>query len=150
MKNYEFWFTKKCPGKGLIYEFINKFIKNHEFIYEFMGKTYDLGCTKKCPVKQFLNMNSDMNSYNHIHTCEFIYELMYENISYEFIYELIYEFMYLNSKNMNSCMNSYTNNHNMAIRLFQIWRSGCSRSERRRRVSQAGCGEQRRAAAPSE
>ena len=57
MKNYEFWCTKKCPGKEFIYEFM----KNHEFIYEFMKKTYDLGCTKKCPVKEFLYMNSYIN-----------------------------------------------------------------------------------------
>ena len=29
-------------------------------------KPYDLGCTKKCPVKEFLYMNSYMNSYSHM------------------------------------------------------------------------------------
>ena len=77
-----------------------------------MKKTYDLGCTKKCPVKEFL----------------------YKYIFYEFIYELIYEFIYVNTPNMNSYMSSYMNKHNMAIRVFQIWLSGCSRSERRRRL----------------
>ena len=124
-------------------------------------KTYESGCTKRCPVKKFLYI---IHIWIYIHTSEFIYEIMYENIFYEFIYELTYEFVYMNTQNMNSYMNSCTNKHNMAIRVFQIWRSGCSRSERRRRlwlwrrigavavashwVSEAGCGEQRRAAPP--
>ena len=62
----------------------------------------------------------------------FIHENMYENIFYEFIYELIFELRYVNTQNMNSYMNSYMNK-NMAIRVYHIWRSGCSRSERRRR-----------------
>ena len=118
-----------------------------------MKKTYNLGCTKKCPVEEFLYMNS----YRiHIHTCEFIYEFMYENSFYEFIY--------VNPQNMNSYMKSYTNKHNMAVRVsrFKIWQSGWSGSERRRRLrlwrcgsgkslSQwGGCGEQRQAAALSE
>ena len=59
---------------------------------------------------------------------------MYENMFYEFIYELIYEFIYMNTQSMNSYMISYTSKHNMAIRVLHIWRSGCSRSERRRRL----------------
>ena len=39
---------------------------NHEFIYEFMKKTYDLGCTKKCPVEEFLYMNSYSLMWIHI------------------------------------------------------------------------------------
>ena len=68
---------------------------------------------------------------------------MYENSFYEFVFEVIYEIMYMNTQNMNSYMNSCTNKHNMAIRVFQIWRSGCSRSERRRRLRlwRRGCGE---------
>ena len=101
MKNSEFWYTKKCPGKEFISEFIYEFMKNHEFKYEFIKKTYDLGCTKTCPVKEF--------------------------------YFFTYEFM--NTQNMNSYMiNSYMNKHNMAIRVFQIWQSGCSRSKRRHRL----------------
>ena len=34
--------------------------------YEFMKKTYDLGCTKKCPVKEFSYMNSYMISYTNM------------------------------------------------------------------------------------
>ena len=68
---------------------------------------------------------------------------------YEFISEFTYELIYVNTQNINSC-----------IRVLQIWRSGCSRSERWRRLrllrrrggeslSQC-CGEWRRAAVPSE
>ena len=39
MKNYEFWCTKKCPGKVFISEFIYEIMENHKFIsYEFMRK----------------------------------------------------------------------------------------------------------------
>ena len=103
-------------------------MENHEFIYESMKKINDLQGTKKCPVKEFLYMNS----YSHMRS-ESIYEFIYENIFYEFIYELIYEFMYVNSQN------TYTKKYNMAIRVFQIWRSGCSRSlaPRQRRVTES-------------
>ena len=85
----------------------------------------------KCPVEEFLYMNS----YRiHIHTCEFIYEFMYENSFYEFIY--------VNPQNMNSYMKSYTNKYNMAVRVsrFKIWQSGWSGSERRRRLRLWRCG----------
>ena len=77
-----------------------KIMNLYEFMYKFMKKTYDLGCTKKCPVNR----------------------------------QYIYEFIYVNTQNMNSYMNLYMNKHKMAIRVFQIWLSGCSRSERRRRL----------------
>ena len=41
---------------------------------------------------------------------------------------------YMNTQTMNSYMNSYSNKHNMAIRVFQIWWSGCSILVRQRRL----------------
>ena len=42
-------------------------MENHEFMYEFMKKKYNLG-TKKCPVKKFFSyMNSNVNSYMSSH-----------------------------------------------------------------------------------
>ena len=55
----------------------------------------------------FLQVNSYMNSYAKTMICELIHELIYAN-----------------TQNMNSCMKSCTNKHNMAIRVFQIWQSG--------------------------
>ena len=60
------FFCQKCPGKEFISGFIYECMENHEFIYEFMKKAYDFGCTKKCPVKEFLYMNLYMNSYSHM------------------------------------------------------------------------------------
>ena len=63
-----------------------------------------------------------------MNSCKVIYEFTYENKIYEFIYEFAYEF--------NICEYSKdeftleTNKHDMVIGVFQIWRSGCSRSER--------------------
>ena len=68
-------------------------------------------------------------------------EFIYENIFYVFIYERIYELIYVDTQNMNSCINSYTNRH-MAIRVFQARQLGCSRSEqccRLRHRSETGC-----------
>ena len=57
---------------------------------------------------------------------------------------------------------SYTNEHNMAIRVFQIWRSGVpdpnddvsfgfgAAAAASHRINEAGCCERRRATAPSE
>ena len=62
MKSYEFWCTKKCPGKQFISKFIYEVMENYEFISEFMKKKYDFGCSKKCSIKEFLYMNSYMNT----------------------------------------------------------------------------------------
>ena len=71
-----------------------------------------------------------MNSYTHVNS----YMNSYENIFSEFICEVMYELIYDNTQNVDSYVNSHTNKHNMTIRMFQVWRSGCSRSERRRRL----------------
>ena len=135
-------------------------MKNHEFIYEFMKKPYDLGCTKKCAVKR-------------IFTYEFIYEFILTHVNSYMI-----SCLKINSVNsyMNSNMNSYIWILNIWIhiwihtRINIIWLSGCSKygdqgvpdpsddigfgfgvaAAVSRWVSEAGCGEQRRAAAPSE
>ena len=38
-------------------------MENHEFIHEFMKKAYHIGDTKKCTVKEFMSVNSNVNSY---------------------------------------------------------------------------------------
>ena len=124
MKKNEF---KKCPDKDFIWESINPFMENHEFIW------------KKHMISGVPRSVSSNNSHIwihiriRIHICEFICEFMYENKIYEFIYEFIYELIYV----------IITNKHNMAISMFKIWWSGCSRSKwcRRLRLWCSGGGE---------
>ena len=88
MKNYEFWCTKKCPGKEFISEFIYELMGNSEFKIELMKKTYISGVPRSVPSK---NLHIWIYIWIHIHTCELIYE---------FVYEIIFMTSYVNS-NMN-------------------------------------------------
>ena len=72
MKNFEFWCTKKCPGKEFILEITYEFIENHECIYEFMKKHLISGVPKsgqRTLIYEFIfefiftDVNSYMKSY---------------------------------------------------------------------------------------
>ena len=139
------------------------FLENHKFIYNFVKKTYDFGCTKKCPVNEFLYINSymDLNSHMWIELNSYIDS-------------------YMKTFFMNSSMNPYMNERiwilkiwihiRIHVRINTIRRSGPSKygdqgvpdpnddvdfgfgaaAAASHWVSEAGCCEQRRAAAPSE
>ena len=98
-----------------------EFMEYNEFIYPFIG------CTKKVSFQRIL-IYEFINEF--LHTCEFIHELIWKH----FFWIHMWSHVRINIQNVDSYMNSYTNKHNMTIRMFQVWRSGCSRSERRRRL----------------
>ena len=92
MKYYEFWWTKKCPGKEFMSKFIYEFMENHLFIYEIMKKNIWFRVYQEVYCPRILIW---IHIWIHIHTCEyyseFIFEFIYENIFNEFVYELINE-----------------------------------------------------------
>ena len=63
-----------------------------------MQKTYDLGCTKKCPVKELLYINSYMNSYSHmwIHIWIHVWKNHMNSYVYEFICINLYIWIHIN------------------------------------------------------
>ena len=86
MKNYEFWCTKKCPGKEFKSEFIYEYMENHEFMYDFMKKTYDFQEVSRPRILIY----------------EFIYEFMFTHVN-------SYIISYMKTFFMNSYVNSYMN-----------------------------------------
>ena len=71
-----------------------------------------------------------------ISAAPFMYEFMYENRFYEFVHELTYELVHeliceYSKYELIMYTSSFMNKDNMAIRVLQIWRSGCSRSRPR-------------------
>ena len=71
-----------------------------------------------------------------ISAASFMYEFMNENKFYEFVHEFTYELVHelkckYSKYELIMYASSFMNKDNMAIRVLQIWRSGCSRSRSR-------------------